>query len=266
MDELPTIFPGRTGQVITALQLLIIATSYSTETNPKTRAQYSKFSRVKENKSNSTWPSQIAMMIIYAPAFIVSAMLLGIYNVNPEIFPSPSVAGVFCTVHFAKRCMEVMFVHKYSGYTDKGTPCQISIYYTLLTLMIAYAGGRTDYDEFANKTMLGIGTSLFVVGIVGNFYHHYLLASLRSQGGSAKQYIAPKGGLFSYVATPHYLFELIGWLGIAVVANHINVYLLFLSMCSYLGGRAVAQNEFNRTKFDENDWPLDRKNIVPYVF
>jgi very-long-chain enoyl-CoA reductase len=84
------------------------------------------------------------------------------------------------------------------------------------------------------------------------------------KSSESNKYVSPRGGLFAYVATPHYLFELIGWLGIAIVANHLNSYLVFAGMCSYLAGRSVAQNEFNREKFD--DWSTERKNLIPFVF
>lgn len=116
---------------------------------------------------------------------------------------------------------------------------------------------------------------LFITGILGNLYHHYLLSTLRSKSNkkgtttttttTTTRYVAPKGGLFEYVAAPHYFFELIGWLGIAVVSGHLNVYLIFASMCSYLSGRSVAQNEFNREKF-EDAWPATRKSLVPFLF
>ncbi len=117
--------------------------------------------------------------------------------------------------------------------------------------------------------MYVIGTTVFAVGIAGNFHHHYLLAQLRKDSKNSvagKKYVAPKGGLFSYVATPHYFFELIGWLGIAMVSNHLNAYLVVASMSSYLAGRSVAQNEFNKEKFDEKDWPRNRKNLIPFIF
>ncbi len=110
-------------------------------------------------------------------------------------------------------------------------------------------------------------TALFAIGIAGNYYHHLLLARLRDHklSGDSK-YIAPKGGLFDYVATPHYLFELIGWLGIAVVSQQMNAYLGFAGMASYLSGRASLQNEWNRAKFSKEDWPESRKNLVPFLF
>jgi len=109
---------------------------------------------------------------------------------------------------------------------------------------------------------------LFTVGILGNFYHHYLLASLRKNrhGATTKRYIAPHGGLFDFVAAPHYLFELMGWLGIAIVANHLNAYLTFGSMCSYLAGRAVSQNAWNQKVFSKDEWPTSRKNLIPFIF
>ena len=265
---MPTSFPGLPGQIITALQLFIAATSYSVETNAKTRAQYSKFSRASSDES--TWPSRYAMLVIYSPALITSIVLLLLGRCLPSMknIPTPSLAAVLCAIHFAKRCLEVLFLHKYSGRTDKATPTQISVYYTLMTILVVYAsGGNIDKDSGDNSNMMMCGTVLFAIGIIGNFYHHYLLAALRSKNTSTMaKYVAPRGGLFNYVATPHYLFELIGWLGIAICSNHLNVYLTFVCMSSYLSGRAVAQNDFNRRKFDEKDWPIERKNMIPFVF
>lgn len=91
------------------------------------------------------------------------------------------------------------------------------------------------------------------------------MADLRNtKKNDGDKYVAPRGGLFEYVAAPHYFFELLGWLGIAIVSQQANSYLVFTSMSSYLGGRSVAQNKWNRSKFSE--WPEDRKNIVPFVF
>ena len=264
----PPTFSGSIGNIIAVIQIIVAITSFGVESNPKTRAKYSKFSTA-ENDS-STWPSRVAMMVIYAPPFITSVAFLalglsGADAIGPMAVPAPSLAALFSAVHFGKRCLEVMYLHKYSGCTDRGTPTFISVYYTLLTLLTMYSAGRMDKDD--NITIMTFGAVLFAVGIAGNFYHHYLLAKLRTGTDKiteSNKYVSPRGGLFSYVATPHYLFELIGWLGIAIVANHLNSYLVFAGMCSYLAGRSVAQNEFNREKFD--DWPAERKNLIPFVF
>jgi very-long-chain enoyl-CoA reductase len=296
IGSLPPTFPGRVGQILTALQLIVAVTSYANETNPETRAKYSKFASNENSsqtiKDSSSWPSKLAMFVIYAPALLSSIVLLllgstnNIYkellqhNVNINV-PNPSTAAYLCTIHFSKRVAEVLFLHHYSGRTDRGTPTMISVYYTFAAILVAYAGGSlrasAKVDRDVDKMRMALGISLYALGILGNFYHHYLLARLRSSDSKQikssnendhvlKTYVAPKGGLFSYVAAPHYLFELLGWTGIAIVSDHLNVYLLLAGMTSYLAGRSVAQNEFNRKRFNEKDWPTDRKNLIPFVF
>lgn len=267
--DIPAQFSGNSGLLITAIQLIVTATSFSTETNPDTRAKYSKFSEANGKVLSATWSSRFAMMVIYSPALLISlAILLAPPILLEKVYlPSHSLAVVMCAIHFGKRCLEVMFLHQYSGRTDRATPSMIGVYYALTVLLIAFSSdihirygndGRTQ-----SKRMIGL--SMFCVGLLGNFYHHALLAKLRKSQNTTK-YVAPSGGLFEYVATPHYLFELIGWLGVAIVSDQLNVYLVLTSMMSYLGGRSVAQNEFNRNMFNEIDWPRSRKNMVPFIF
>ena len=72
--------------------------------------------------------------------------------------------------------------------------------------------------------------------------------------------------MFLLVAVPHYLFELTGWLGAAMVVHHVNAYLVVPSMTSYLVGLSVAQNKFNSLKFDKEEWPRSRRNLIPFLF
>mmetsp|Transcript_31731 Transcript_31731/g.76813 ORF Transcript_31731/g.76813 Transcript_31731/m.76813 type:complete len:91 (+) Transcript_31731:783-1055(+) len=36
-------------------------------------------------------------------------------------------------------------------------------------------------------------------------------------------------------------------------------------MASYLTARSKNQNNWNRSKFDKSEWPLSRKNLVPFA-
>ena len=63
------------------------------------------------------------------------------------------------------------------------------------------------------------GVALFLLGITGNFYHHCLLSRLR--GKDDKGYKIPKGGLFRFVICPHYLFEIIEFVGVAFISQTI---------------------------------------------
>ena len=97
---------------------------------------------------------------------------------------------------------------------------------------------------------------------VGNLYHHYLLATLRKPG--EKGYKVPRGGFFEYVAAPHYLFELMGWMGIVLMAQHAVTLLYFLAMAVYLADRSIGQDEWNRKKIPL--YPKNRKRMIPGVF
>ena len=48
----------------------------------------------------------------------------------------------------------------------------------------------------------------------------------------AKAYSVPQGGLFPLVATPHYLFEIVAWLGIALAAQQLNALLVTAGMAA----------------------------------
>jgi len=259
---------GVSGVAISLMQTFLTATSYSAEVNPETTAQYSKFailSDSKETDKTSMIPSRKGMTIIYLPAFVVSAILGCNVSSLVGFLPPPTIATYFLAIHFLKRLVEVYCIHEYSGKVKQDLSTTIGVYYALVSLLICCVANPVQDDFIRN-----VGTGLFSIGLIGNFYHHNLLAELRRSSSkegikSSKTYVAPKGGLFDYVAAPHYLFELIGWLGIAVVAQHANAYLVFASMTSYLSGRAFSQNSWNRSKFSTNDWPKSRKNIVPFV-
>ena len=114
---------------------------------------------------------------------------------------------------------------------------------------------------------LSVGVSLFVIGELGNFYHHLLLKNLRpgsSSSGSGREYGTPTGGLFDLVTMPHYFFELVAWFGIAVTSSSLNSLLVVLSMTSYLAGRSVA----TRSWYIDNvkGYPSGRRALVPFIF
>lgn len=210
-------------------------------------------------------PSRDGMTFIYLPALVVSSLLYLLPDVSKISFvPGKSLAGQFVILQFLKRLLEVYFVHKYSGNVSQNLSASIGTYYAIVSAIILCVANTTSSISDLSGT---VGTGLFGIGLVGNLYHHILLAGLRDKTKKdVEEYVAPVGGLFNYVAAPHYFFELIGWLGIAIVANHLNAFLVFTSMTSYLSGRACSQNEWNRSKFSDNDWPSTRKNIVPFIF
>merc|ERR1711948_185335 len=91
-------------------------------------------------------------------------------------------------------------------------------------------------------------------------YHHWLLATLRKPGD--KGYKVPHGGFFEYVATPHYFFEIVEFLGKAILSQHVFLFGTVAWMTSYLGDRAVNQSKWNREKLD--NYPRNRMLLIPF--
>jgi len=172
------------------------------------------------------------------------------------------VAALLAT-HFGKRCLEVAFLHKYSGTMPILTSIFIGTYYTIVSLILANVRCRNP-----SSVLSLLGLVLFFCGEVGNLYHHWLLSLLRSdlpaEDKRKSSYKIPRGGLFPYVTMPHYLFELIAWFGVALTSQHAIGFLIFSAMFSYLSGRSVATSRWNREHIP--NFPANRRNLVPFIF
>lgn len=250
--------------LLNVIQLLNVPAMFYNE--KKSAMPYSKFasSRKEEKNEGKTVPSRVGMLIIYVPALIVASLYLALAGSNRFPHYSAHIAAWMTFLHFLKRTLETVFLHKYSGSIVASAANMIGFAYASQSALIC--GTATSSPGEGNVWVASI---LFSIGIVGNFYHHYLLASLRTKEGktvSVRKYTAPRGGLFVFVAAPHYLFELIGWLGIAVASEQITSYLMLGGMVAYLSARSMNQNEWNHARFSEKEWPASRKNLIPFVF
>jgi len=214
--------------------------------------------------------------MIYGPALAVGlAALIDPASVNGR---EALTAGLIA-VHFLKRCLEVLFVHQYSGSVSAAVSGGIGIFYGLISLIVVGMQGTVDpaiYQAGVSNTLLAAGLALFSIGQAGNLYHHILLARLRgakAEGDTSsidpatrkRSYQLPTGGLFDLVTMPHYLFEIIAWVGLSLCTQQLNVILVAAGMSSYLSGRAAATTEWYRQKFPKAV-PLGRKHLVPYIF
>jgi very-long-chain enoyl-CoA reductase len=252
---------GIAGNVIAGLQCTQILTVFAAETSNPTL--YSKFAcdMTLENPISS----RNGMLRIYIPSALVAAtrIVQEVYGLH-----DPSLVSLMLLVHFLKRTLEVAFLHSYSGHMPSSVANMIGFYYALITLLVAWTA--VPISHIASLKLMHTGVGLFVIGELGNFYHHYLLKQLREEktvsGAKEKRYMPPRDGLFVFVATPHYLCELVAWLGIACVAQQLHSFLVFASMSSYLAGRAVMTNSMYRERFSTTEWPRSRKALIPFLY
>lgn len=157
-----------------------------------------------------------------------------------------------------------MFIHKYSGEMAVDSAFIITSSYFSSTVLMLYSQSFTLGLTEPPFDMKLIGIVMFVVGIVGNLYHHVLLAKLRNEEGGKKVYKIPKGGLFNTVICPHYLFEIIVFWSFFMVSQTIYSFSFAMGTTFYLIGRSYATRRWYLSKFD--DFPKHIKALVPFVF
>ncbi|KAJ4744735.1 3-oxo-5-alpha-steroid 4-dehydrogenase 2 [Rhynchospora pubera] len=228
---------------------------------------YSKFWNWKEDscsKSSACIAAKVSgrtgMLISYTPPLVAAVTSFFL----PGVLAAPRGVLVCAALglHFLKRDLEVLFIHKFSGnmMIDSAIPISLTYFtHTVLIIVSQYFSTGMSEPEI-NLTYAGI--VLFLVGITGNFYHHYLLSKLREKGD--KTYKKPTGGLFNLVICPHYLFEIIDLFGIALISQTLHPFCFaFGSMC-YLMGRSVATRNWYKSKFE--NFPSGVKVLIPYIF
>jgi hypothetical protein len=232
---------------------------------------YSKFASVQEDNEgikSIQIGSQLGMLIIYLPAvFLCTGFLL--YSDFKSNNNLSIVILLMMWVHFWKRTLEVLLLHSYSGRMGIWNAISIGCMYTIYSWCLVFCTNPVSAER--NTMWTWFGYTIYTIGLVGNCYHHRLLARLRRpKAGSTmdldKRYVVPLGGGFSLVAAPHYSFELLIWFGIACVAQHVVAFMVVACMTSYLLARGKNTNDFYRSRFDETEWPKTRKAIIPFIF
>lgn len=253
---------------VTALQVLGLGSAAGELKGAN--AGYSKFANP---NAGFKIPSRLGMVLLYSPALLVSLRYL---KTSPNKNGREAITAMLLSIHFAKRVLESMFLHRYSGTMNGDFLIPVGATYALTAALvahqqrsvIAYSNGLGD------RVMLRLGFGLSVLGQLGNLYHHWLLANLRNEKSNhgenlaldetSKKYVIPWRGMFKYVTAPHYFFELLAWLGVACTTQQLNAFLSVAQMLSYLSGRSVATTEWYKSRFP--DYPSARKHLIPLVF
>lgn len=258
------VMDSRVQMVITAFQCIVAATAYYSQRAAPT--PYSKMAAGQEKTFMLPVRSRLGMFVIYTPAFAYCTQRLYSLPLGSVFTDSVVTRAWLLTVllaaHFGKRVFEVAFVHKYTGVMDGAAGAFVSCAYAGACALILEMFDATISPDIISTKMLVSGLVIFIVGQMGNGYHHLLLANLKRT--DEKKYCVPAGGLFEYVATPHYLFEIMSWFSFFLVSQQLNTLLTSLIVTMYLTGRAVTTNEWNRQNIP--NYPTDRKNMFPGLF
>jgi hypothetical protein len=199
------------------------------------------------------------MIVIYALPILVYAGLWDQAGA-PKSAYHLAMLGAF-VFHFAKRIVESLWVHRYSRETPAGAFVNIAVGYSAMAASLSYFQNRAPGgDELS--TMFFRGLALFVVGEALNGYHHVLLRGLRKPGSS--RYILPRGGLFRWIACPHYLGEILAFVGYAIMGGLLIGWGIVAVVVVYLVARSRSTVAWYQQKL--GPLPSSWKGIVPFFF
>jgi very-long-chain enoyl-CoA reductase len=227
------------------------------EYKSKFNMSYSKF------RKGNNFSSKVGMTIIYLIPLLVYYYSYMLFKFPSSIYHYSLLT--FVTIHFGKRILEVLFLHKFSGGMSLFSVIMICIFYSNVTWVVGQLVNGIISPigiDFFNSPNLWIGSVLFIIGIFGNLFHHIILAKLRSE--NMKSYLLPSTYGFKYVICPHYTFELCIWLGIAISSTFIDIYFIFFVMICYLSARGMRTMNWYKETF--KDKMIQKNILIPRIF
>lgn len=125
-------------------------------------------------------------------------------------------------LHFVKREIETLFVHKFSANTMplRNVFKNSFFYWAVSGLMCAYfIYSPTSLAAKADQPLIdATGVALYLFGEAGNALVHLYLSSLRTVGGTERK--IPVGYGFGLVTSPNYMYEILSWVAIIIVSRN----------------------------------------------
>ncbi|CAL8084885.1 unnamed protein product [Calicophoron daubneyi] len=173
-------------------------------------------------------------------------------------------------LHYIKRLLETLFVHRFSHATmPLRNLFKNCAYYFGFAGMVSYFTNHPLYTLPAyGCPQICVGLGIFLLGEWGNFSCHLALRNLRPPGSTVRQIPKPVRGwimtrLFDLVACPHYTYEVASWFGFAIMTQTLPAALFALMGFSQMSIWALAKLRAYRREFPE--FPRARKAIVPFI-
>lgn len=171
--------------------------------------------------------------------------------------------------HFARRTLESLWVHRYSGRPVPPSDYLVEyLYYWGFGTWIALGISSSDWHP-TSPLLSTCGLVVFFAGELGNAWCHLKLRSLRSSSGVEEKSI-PEGGPFELVSCPHYTFEVMSWLGFAVYSWTLGSLAFSIVGAGILVSYAMARHTNYKKTYDGKDgrplYPPSRKALIPFVF
>ncbi|KAJ2947906.1 hypothetical protein O0L34_g9697 [Tuta absoluta] len=178
-----------------------------------------------------------------------------------------TVATVCWSIHYAKRLLETLFIHRFShGTMPLRNLFRNCAYYWLFTLYVAYHINHPLYTPPCDTCFI-VGLAGFVFCELGNLSIHILLKNLRPPGTKVRKIPMPDGNpfslLFNFVSCPNYTYEFGSWLFFTIMTKCAPAGLFAAAGFYQMAMWAIGKHRNYKKEFP--DYPKGRKAIIPFV-
>ena len=170
-------------------------------------------------------------------------------------------------LHFLRRTADSGWVARYERPRPVIDALGAPVYYGLFA---GWVGWSLRPEAFTAPVLplVALGLALFVVGEVGNLISHLMLRRLRRPGEEGHP--IPRGFLFELVSCPHYLCELVTWVGFALMTWTLATVVFAAVSLATMLPRALAAHARYRREFDGEQgrelYPGARRALIPFLF
>jgi protein-S-isoprenylcysteine O-methyltransferase Ste14 len=206
-------------------------------------------------------PNKTAWILMELPAVLVISTLVLVSPVGKSL--NALVPLSFWLFHYLYRTFVFpILMHP----SDKTFPAMLVIFAIAFNGLNGYNNSVAVVDNAVtipwDQLHFWMGAIVFVAGFVMHAHSDTIIRRLRSPGQAG--YAIPRGGMFRWVSSPHYLGEIIQWTGWAILTwSFAGLAFAFFTFCN-LAPRALSNQAWYRDRFP--DYPTQRKVLVPGVW
>ncbi|KAH8392995.1 hypothetical protein KR215_007165 [Drosophila sulfurigaster] len=205
-------------------------------------------------------------LIVYLLFYFRPELVYGKAAGNAISLTTHIAAGCY-TVHYVKRLLETIFVHRFSHNTmplrNLFKNCS---YYWGFTAYVSY---HVNHPLYTSPCMCTVWAALgaFALCELGNFSIHIALRNLRPPGTKVRKIPVadsnPLTKLFNFVSCPNYTYEIGAWVSFSAMTSCLPAYLFALAGAFQMTVWALAKHRNYRKEF--KDYPRGRRAIFPFV-
>lgn len=176
-------------------------------------------------------------------------------------------------MHFVKRELETVFVHRFSHATMpfRNLFKNCAHYHLLGGVVLAYDLFRPVFSASSpyiqgtihdDPRFLWVCATIWLLAELSNLHNHLTLRSLLPAG--TRKRAIPYGYGFSLVSCPNYLSESIAWVTICVMTGSWSALLFTAVAIGQMFIWAIAKHRAYKKEFGK-EYPKGRKAIIPFI-